>query len=114
DRLTCALCSPVNADGDGLSAVGTNRVAAMLSVSQPFLYTPASNPIGERERLEMQLLHHIVFSRALAAMVFCMFLVLTPRAWVETGDGVTEEVPVNVLEAPSDCLWCEPLPSAPC
>lgn len=62
----------------------------------------------------MQLFHHIVFSRALAMVVFAMFLVLTPRAWVEAENGVTEEVPVNVLEAPSDCLWCDPLPAEPC
>lgn len=64
----------------------------------------------------MQVFHHILFSRALAVMTFCMFLVLTPRAWVEPENrGATEEVPVDVLEAPSDCLWCEPAPSAePC
>lgn len=65
----------------------------------------------------MQLLHHIMFSRALAVVTFCMFLVLTPRAWVESGaaSGATEEVPVDVLEQPSQCLWCDPLPAAkPC
>lgn len=66
----------------------------------------------------MQILHHIVFSRVLAVVTFCMFLVLTPRAWVEAEQGAApEEVPVNVLDAPADgeCLWCDPLPSAePC
>lgn len=63
----------------------------------------------------MSMLHHIMFSRALGVVVFCAFLILTPRAWVEPeSHGATEEVPVNVLEAPSDCLWCDPVPSSEC
>lgn len=59
--------------------------------------------------------HHILFSRTLSAMVFCSFLILTPRAWVEPENrGATEEVPVAVLEAPSDCLWCDPAPQSDC
>lgn len=61
----------------------------------------------------MSTLHHIMFSRALGVMVFCAFLILTPRAWVEPENrGATEEVPVDVLEQPSDCLWCDPAPSS--
>ncbi len=64
----------------------------------------------------MQMLHHIMFSRVLAVMTFCMFLVLTPRAWVEPqSHGATQEVPVNVLEPTNDCLWCDPTPAEqPC
>ena len=59
--------------------------------------------------------HHILFSRALGVVAFFAFLVLTPRAWVEPERyGATEEVPVDVLEAPSDCLWCDPAPSSNC
>ena len=64
----------------------------------------------------MHVLHHILFSRVLAVVAFGMFLVLTPRAWVEPeSHGLAEEVPVDVLEQPSQCLWCDPLPAAkPC
>lgn len=60
----------------------------------------------------MGTLHHILFSRVLGVMVFCAFLVLTPRAWVEStfsSDGTqAEQVPINVLDGPTDCLWCPP------
>lgn len=63
----------------------------------------------------MQLFHHILFSRTLGVVAFCLFLVLTPRAWIEPERrGVTEEVPVDVLETPSDCLWCDPAPTTEC
>jgi hypothetical protein len=64
----------------------------------------------------MHLFHHIMISRVLAVVTFAMFLVLTPRAWVEPGTHDTEEVPVDVLEAPSDngCLWCDPKPAHEC
>ena len=67
------------------------------------------------ERKDMATLHHIMFSRALGVVVFCAFLILTPRAWIEPErHGATEEVPVDVLETPSDCLWCDPAPSSEC
>jgi hypothetical protein len=65
----------------------------------------------------MHSFHHIMISRVLAVVTFAMFLVLTPRAWVDPEmRGTTEEVPVDVLEAPSenDCLWCEPKPATDC
>lgn len=63
----------------------------------------------------MSTLRHILFSRALGVVVFCAFLTLTPRAWVEPENrGATEEVPVNVLETPTGCLWCDPVPSSEC
>ncbi len=60
----------------------------------------------------MNLKHAIWARRFVAGLVFSMFLVLTPRAWVDAGQGhETEEVPVNSLEQPSDCLWCDPQPA---
>lgn len=64
-------------------------------------------------RNEVQTTGHIWISRSLAVVAFGMFLVLTPRAWVDaSGPTVTDEVPVNVLETPAECLWCDPAPSS--
>lgn len=63
----------------------------------------------------MRTLHHILISRTLGMVSFALFLVLTPRAWVEPDShGATQEVPVQALEQPSDCLWCEPAPTTKC
>lgn len=62
----------------------------------------------------MGTLHHILFSRALAVVAFCAFLILTPRAWVEDSFSEVDQVPVNVLDGPVDCLWCDTASSAPC
>lgn len=79
------------------------------------MYTPTIALGLNDERMDMATLHHIMFSRALGVVVFCAFLILTPRAWVEPENrGATEEVPVDVLEAPSECLWCDPVPSSEC
>lgn len=56
--------------------------------------------------------HHIHVSRALAFTIFMMALVLTPRAWVEPKADL-DLVPVETLDQPSQCLWCEPEPE-PC
>lgn len=63
----------------------------------------------------MKILHHIWTSRLLAAVVFTMVLVLTPRAWIDPASrGATEEVPVQTLEEPANCLWCDTPPAADC
>merc|ERR1711974_221183 len=63
-------------------------------------------------RRNMNIKHAIWARRIVAGLVFSMFLVLTPRAWVDSGEGhQVDEVPVNSLEQPSDCLWCEPQPA---
>lgn len=79
------------------------------------MYTPTiAMGVGD-ERMDMSTSNHMLFSRMLGAMVFCAFLILTPRAWVEPDHhAATEEVPVNVLETPSGCLWCDPAPAADC
>ncbi len=47
----------------------------------------------------------------LGGVVFAMFLVLTPRAWVDAENSPTQDqIPVEALEQNSDCLWCEPAP----
>ena len=51
--------------------------------------------------------HHIHLSRAIAGTAFAMALVLTPRAWVEP-QASPDLVPVEVLDQPAKCLWCEP------
>lgn len=55
---------------------------------------------------------HILLSRTIALSLFAMALVLTPRAWVEPSSS-TEMVPVETLDQPSKCLWCEPA-ATPC
>ena len=60
--------------------------------------------------------HHIWFSRTLAGVAFAMFLVLTPKVWIDTASSsnAAEEVPVQTLEPDSEfCLWCEPATPPP-
>lgn len=81
------------------------------------MYTPEIVTGSKATRTDMYPFHHIMISRVLAVVTFGMFLVLTPRAWVEPElHGATEEVPVDVLEAPNnnDCLWCDPQPATGC
>ena len=41
-------------------------------------------------------------------MAFTMAFFLTPRVWVEsTQTTSSEEIPVNALEEPNSCLWCD-------
>lgn len=62
----------------------------------------------------MNMRHTIWARRFFASLVFAMFLVLTPRAWVDAEQGSSnEEVPVQTLEQPSDCLWCPKPASQP-
>lgn len=56
--------------------------------------------------------HHIQLSRTIAFSLFAMALVLTPRAWVEP-NASPDMVPVEVLDQPARCLWCESAPT-PC
>lgn len=45
----------------------------------------------------------------LGALVFSMALLLTPRALLDAGHQADSlEIPVNLLEAPDQCLWCPP------
>lgn len=79
------------------------------------MYTRSIALGRDDERTFMPTAHHMWFSRALGVMTFGAFLVLTPRAWVEPEHrGATEEVPVQVLETPTGCLWCDPLPVSEC
>lgn len=48
-----------------------------------------------------------------AGTFFWMALVLTPRALVDdVHTQESAEVPVQLLDQPDDCLWCEPYPAA--
>lgn len=41
-------------------------------------------------------------------MAFAMAFFLTPRVWVENaGTPSSEEIPVDALEQPDSCLWCD-------
>jgi len=60
----------------------------------------------------MHRLHHILISRLLAGVAFGMFLILTPRVWIDTrSSDATEEIPVQMLEQPGECLWCNKPPA---
>ncbi len=51
---------------------------------------------------------HNTYRYALVAMAFTMTFFLTPRAWVEGTEAPThEQVPVDALEDPESCLWCD-------
>lgn len=69
----------------------------------------------------MATLHHTYSSKLVAAVIFTMTFLLTPRVMVEPADssghpGAREEmIPVQTLQAPDgDCLWCEPLQPVRC
>ena len=66
---------------------------------------------------------HMMFRKTLAALVFSMAFLLTPRAWVDQGSVFSyhpsgsraETIPVNLLERQDDtCLWCAPLQPVKC
>lgn len=57
---------------------------------------------------------HNTYRYLLVAMAFTMTFFLTPRAWVAGNESAThEQVPVDALEDPGDCLWCDQARSAP-
>lgn len=44
----------------------------------------------------------------LASMAFTMAFFLTPRVWVENAElPSSQQVPVDALEQPNSCLWCD-------
>jgi hypothetical protein len=49
----------------------------------------------------------------LAAMAFSVAFFLTPRVWVEPNAEVPSDrtVPVDTLEQPDSCLWCDEPPT---
>lgn len=51
---------------------------------------------------------HNTYRYLLVAMAFTMTFFLTPRAWVSGDESATHNrVPVDALEEPGDCLWCD-------
>ncbi|RAL21557.1 hypothetical protein DL240_11915 [Lujinxingia litoralis] len=59
-------------------------------------------------------LTHITLKYFFSAIAFTMALLLTPRALVDNATGAHvdgQEIPVQLLERPEDCLWCTPPPT---
>ena len=50
----------------------------------------------------------------LASMAFTMAFFLTPRFWVENAEAPSSrQVPIDALEQPNSCLWCDEPVSRP-
>lgn len=62
-------------------------------------------------------LTHALMRQVLAALVFGMAFLLTPRVMVESrgAEGVADHIPVEMLKHPDhDCLWCAPMVPVKC
>ena len=70
----------------------------------------------------MATFHHTYSSKLVAAVIFSMTFLLTPRVMIDpvdsfgaTSSGVHDMIPVQTLQEPEgDCLWCEPLQPVRC
>lgn len=65
----------------------------------------------------MSMFGDIAIRKTIALFVFALAFLLTPKVWVEQSQGrptSAATIPVDMLEAPGDCLWCAPIQPVDC